>query len=243
MDGNMDVYILQLEGGKYYIGKSKSAQNRIDQHINGNGAQWTKIYPPMSVVEIIHNSDRFEEHKQTIRYMAEYGIENVRGAEYVKFNLSEEDVSAINRELTSCCDKCFYCGKSGHFNRECPDKVCYKCHAQGHFARECPGAGIPPRPEDESVIDYSICHNCQQTGHFAKECPLEQRCNSCLKTGHKSYECPQKLKSPVTRLNTEKCHNCHKPGHRSSECNEPKKCNKCSMTGHLSYNCPKFNPS
>src|SRR3989338_4208845 len=113
-DKTTSVYVLKLQGGKYYIGKSTSTLNRVDQHIKGNGAQWTKIYPPLRVVEIFENCDMFEEHKQTIRYMSEYGIENVRGAEYVKINLTEENVSAINRELASSCDKCFYCGESGH---------------------------------------------------------------------------------------------------------------------------------
>lgn len=33
------IYILQLEKGKYYVGKTKEPNFRLDAHFNGNGSE------------------------------------------------------------------------------------------------------------------------------------------------------------------------------------------------------------
>ena len=47
-----NIYILRLEGGKYYVGKSDNPTKRYQEHLNGSGSAWTKKYPPISVLEI-----------------------------------------------------------------------------------------------------------------------------------------------------------------------------------------------
>ena len=37
-----DVYVLLLEGGKYYVGESSDVKKRISSHKKGKGAAWTK---------------------------------------------------------------------------------------------------------------------------------------------------------------------------------------------------------
>jgi len=44
------IYILQLEKGKYYIGKTNNPQFRLETHFNSNGSEWTKIYKPLKVL-------------------------------------------------------------------------------------------------------------------------------------------------------------------------------------------------
>ena len=46
------IYILQLEKGKYYIGKINNLQFRLESHFNSNGAEWTKLYKPVRVLEL-----------------------------------------------------------------------------------------------------------------------------------------------------------------------------------------------
>jgi len=58
-----NIYILKLEGGNYYVGKSDNPAQRFIQHINGEGAGWTKKYRPIKLLNIIPNASGFDEDK------------------------------------------------------------------------------------------------------------------------------------------------------------------------------------
>jgi predicted GIY-YIG superfamily endonuclease len=68
-----NIYILRLEGGKYYVGKSEDVINRYQQHMNGGGSSWTRKYKPISLEKTIENASPFEEDKITKEYMSKYG--------------------------------------------------------------------------------------------------------------------------------------------------------------------------
>ena len=60
------IYVIQLEEGKYYIGKTNNPQFRLESHFNSNGSEWTKIYKPIRVVELKPNCDDYcNEMKKT----------------------------------------------------------------------------------------------------------------------------------------------------------------------------------
>ena len=72
------VYVWQLEDGKYYVGWSENLSRRMDEHILGEGAVWTKKHPPVAIVEIVRGNKDVEK-KKTLEYMKARGWENVRG--------------------------------------------------------------------------------------------------------------------------------------------------------------------
>ena len=37
----VNIYILQLENNKYYIGKTTQPEIRLESHFNSNGSSWT----------------------------------------------------------------------------------------------------------------------------------------------------------------------------------------------------------
>lgn len=45
-----DLYVLQLENGKYYVGKTNDITRRYNEHKEGKGCEWTKIH--LSLIHI-----------------------------------------------------------------------------------------------------------------------------------------------------------------------------------------------
>jgi predicted GIY-YIG superfamily endonuclease len=114
-----NIYILKLENGKYYVGKSDNPMLRYQDHFNGNGSAWTRKYKPIGVEKIIPNASHFDEDKYTKEFMAKYGTDNVRGGVYVENELDEFTKENLNREIWGAENKCTRCGRTGHFVKDC----------------------------------------------------------------------------------------------------------------------------
>lgn len=117
------IYTLQLEKGKYYIGKTNNPQFRLESHFNSNGSEWTKIYKPIMVLEIKPNCDDYDEDKITRQYMDKYGIDNVRGGSFVSVNLDPSLINVLSQMSNGTNDKCFKCGEKGHFAKKCKTSI------------------------------------------------------------------------------------------------------------------------
>ncbi len=120
------IYILKLDdnvgGNKYYIGKTNDPERRLGEHLTGNGAAWTKLYKPIERIELIPDCDEYDEDKYTFKYMAKYGIENVRGGNFCQVVLSKADLKYLNKMFNGFDDKCYICGIKGHFAAQCENK-------------------------------------------------------------------------------------------------------------------------
>lgn len=155
------IYVLALNNNKYYIGKTSNPNFRIEQHFNFNGSNWTKKYKQIKILEIIPNCDNFDEDKYTLKYMKNFGIDNVRGGSFCEITLDESNIYTIQKMITGSSNKCYICNEIGHFANECNNKnmigrkvkysdnfnyplkkfrrniFCYKCNQEGHYRSEC----------------------------------------------------------------------------------------------------------
>ena len=75
----MSVYTLELANGKFYVGYSDDIPKRMAEHFLGRGAYWTRLNPPIKVLEVVPGNKELEAAK-TIALMCRVGWRNVRGA-------------------------------------------------------------------------------------------------------------------------------------------------------------------
>jgi hypothetical protein len=127
------IYVLKLEQGKYYIGKTSSPKFRLETHFKSYGSAWTNKYKPIKVIELIPNCDDYDEDKYTKIYMDKYGIDSVRGGSFVQIKLNESTQEHLHKMSNGTNDKCFKCGKKGHFEKNCKivkdeDEEAYCCN-------------------------------------------------------------------------------------------------------------------
>jgi predicted GIY-YIG superfamily endonuclease len=173
------LYILQLEDDKWYIGKTDDIHKRFEQHKNGKGSEWTRLYKPIKMVETRKITSIHDETNVTKDFMKKYGIDNVRGGAYCQTVLSESIEETIKHELNSSSDKCYVCGIKGHFANNCPknEEIVYCCeHCDREFDTEF-GAIVHERSckFKKQQYNYSAsqsgkCYRCGRAGHYSNNC-------------------------------------------------------------------------
>jgi hypothetical protein len=132
---NCKIYTLELENGKYYVGKTHNVEKRYAQHQKG-GCLWTKMHKPIKILNVI-DGDAFDEDKVTKQMMSKYGIDNVRGGSYVLPKLTAFQHKFLLAELKMINDLCIKCGNPGHFMKDCQKLKCERCYRLGHSIEEC----------------------------------------------------------------------------------------------------------
>ena len=120
----LTVYVLELQGGKYYVGQTENLEKRLDQHAEACGSVWTKKYPPIEVyAPHVSYQERFWELSETLEAMEEFGIDNVRGSMFTQCRALTEDekihAAQLYCEMHEYCRKC---GGEGHTVGRCRSK-------------------------------------------------------------------------------------------------------------------------
>ena len=149
------IYILKLQHGKYYVGKSADAVKRYQDHLNGAGSSWTRLHNPVSLLETRPERSPLDEDTVTKEYMFKYGIDNVRGGSYVTTELSAAQRTALQTEFWSARGLCTRCGRAGHFIKDC------YAHVEEESEEE---------ESEEEESEEEGCFRCGRDSHFVKDC-------------------------------------------------------------------------
>jgi predicted GIY-YIG superfamily endonuclease len=179
------LYVLQCESGKYYVGKTADVMRRFDEHKSGKGSAWTRKYKPVRLMECRPVSSDHDENNVTKDLMKKYGIENVRGGNYTQIILPEEYANVLKLEFRGNADTCYKCNLTGHFSNRCPN--------------DCP---VPKQKKVHQIVEFE-CSYCDRTFTTKFGCSVHERscsnavdeepvhyvCYTCGRPGHKSPDC------------------------------------------------------
>lgn len=163
------IYILKLQQDNYYVGKTQTPYKRIKEHFDGNGAVFTKKYHPLEIHQIIPDCENVDERTQTLKLMGQYGVDNVRGAEFCKVCLTPDERKLAIRMVIADKDGCYNCGKIGHFIAQCNSKI----PQVDPYSVPLPStsSSILPSPLPNSSDDNEItCQRCFREGHDESNC-------------------------------------------------------------------------
>jgi len=189
------IYILELEGGKYYVGKTtRELESRVLEHFEGDGSAWTHLYPPKRVIKMIQNCSPFDEDKHTKECMANYGINNVRGGTYCRVNLTDEEEKVLTREIRGAEDRCLRCGRESHFASDCYAKTNVE-----------DGEGIQDSPAKEPVLGKR------------KDPPLKKEKKEEKGTLYQKQSPPIK-RAKGSDTGPDHCYRCGRGGHWAEDC-------------------------
>jgi predicted GIY-YIG superfamily endonuclease len=185
------IYVLECEGGRYYIGKSEGKfLKRVDEHFLGNGCEWTKRYPPIRLIESFHKARNVDEDIKTKEYMRQYGVDLVRGGSYSQLELPQYKQRALQDEFRTIDNGCFRCGRLDHFISACNARE----HVDGNQLASVRTSRKRPRrrstrripfeddgsdsdsedddsqSEDDAPPRPGVCYRCGRDSHYANQC-------------------------------------------------------------------------
>jgi predicted GIY-YIG superfamily endonuclease len=207
------IYVLKLQYNKYYVGKTNNPQFRLENHFSSQGAEWTRLYKPVSLEALIPDCDDYDEDKYTRMYMDKYGVDNVRGGSYTQVVLDKGSKEQLTKMSNGTNDRCFACGKQGHFAKDCStyskdNQKCYVCGKSDHKTKDC-------------TSNKWCCSICSM--NFDTK-------TACIKH---EYSCKKKSTVYFTYVDSDSDEDCYVYGNKYKK----SKCFRCGREGHYSSSC------
>ena len=126
----VDIYVLECENGNVYVGKTTKGEKRLKQHIDGRGAEWTKMHKPKRVMQYYTNATDADERKVTEQMIKKYGAKKVRGAGLTKRKMTKKEIDNLNKKVG-------FMKSSTSRKKKTTTYTCSRCGRQGHNRTQC----------------------------------------------------------------------------------------------------------
>ena len=118
------VYVVELKGGRYYVGQSANIPHRMRQHRGElpGGSAWCKANTFLGrVAPMTPKQTDLEswERTETLARMHKHGIDAVRGWMYVSVELTQAQREHVFQQVCEKFNLCRVCGGPGHYAAAC----------------------------------------------------------------------------------------------------------------------------
>ena len=91
------VYVLELTGGRFYVGMSQNVAHRIQKHINGQGAMATRQAPVID----IHSITKFDDLSGAIEgEKVEYQRQYYTGEDTGRYREIQSEILSLDKYVT-----------------------------------------------------------------------------------------------------------------------------------------------
>lgn len=125
------IHILKLDKNKFFIFESYYDNDYTLLNKLIKESDWIKEYPFNSIIK--SNLTEYDVNLWTLKYMYQFGIENVRGGIYSHLNLSNDTINEIKEIINTYITIC-QCGKKNF-------KIGYYYNMYGYLIRDSDNDG------------------------------------------------------------------------------------------------------
>ena len=133
----VNIYVLELQGNKYYVGKTNHTFQRFNQHKSGSGAKWTQKHKVKDLFAFHKNMKDTDENKITIQMMKKYGVRNVRGGSWTKVNMTEAEIKRLEKRISARGKRRSKSSSTKKTTRAKKKISCTRCGRTSHNVEKC----------------------------------------------------------------------------------------------------------